>query len=573
MSEKNEKDFLSQFSSENKPKSFQEEERIPVQNSFQPNWKLIGGLAAVALVALAAVWFFFLRPKIVMPDFVGKNQSEVAAWVRQQGIDSSGIIMKGEYSLDYDENVIMTQSVKEGTKVKEDVKIDFTVSKGADPDEKISVPDIANMTKDELNDWVKKNKLQKVKITTAYSETVPNGEVINYEFKGVEADSFTRGSTLNISVSKGPAPAGTVTVPEFTSKEQAENWGKTNKITVQIIESFNNDKLEGYVVDQNPKKDQTVKTGDTVTVYISKGKGVMVPDLVSMNKTQAEEWLAQYPVVTKQRYSNTTHHIVSQSLPAGTMVSESELYKMEVVVNLGSTFYAEDAGITLIGNDFDRLVDKLNDLRPQGIDAYTDNWTAGNEVYSETYNRGQIISVQCTGYSDNKVYACDGPLPLDARFDVVISKGKVTPIDEEGTVTELMDELTKVVSFKLDSNITADRYGYPAKVVNADGSSLSDGKVYEDKEYRIVLTGGAPTPEPTPTPTPDPTPEPPVGTSIKVYGTVVELKNQLQGNVAGFTVEGGLNNSDDAKVVNEDGSDLEGNQVFSDKKYQIVADN
>ena len=88
-----EKDFLSQFSSENKPKSFQEEERVPVEkpNKPIPVKGIVIGVAALAVIA-AAVYFLFFRPKIVMPNFVGQKESEVAIWVRQQQIDAQGVV-------------------------------------------------------------------------------------------------------------------------------------------------------------------------------------------------------------------------------------------------------------------------------------------------------------------------------------------------------------------------------------------------------------------------------------------------------------------------------------------------
>ena len=404
-----EKDFLSQFSTENKPDSFKEEERVPVQKPNRPIPVKGIVIGAVALAAIAAVaYLLFFRPKIVMPNFVGQKESEVGIWVRQQQIDAQGIVMKGEYNFDYDEGIIIEQSVKEGTKVKNNVKVTFIVSKGADPDEKVRVPDIASMNRAEIDSWIRDNKMQKIRITTTYSEDIPEGNVISFDMKGTDPDEFTRGSAMNISISKGPQPVGTVTVPEFTSREQAETWAKTNKVKLEVVEAFNNEKMAGTVYDQNPKKDQTMKSTDTVTIYISKGKGITVPNLTTMTKVQSEEWLSKHPVNRKERYSSTTHHIVSQSIRAGSMVSESELAEMEVVVNLGSTFYAEDVGIVLVGGDYQRLVDKLNDIRGLGIDAFAANWTSGNEIYSEEFERGKIISAECTGYSNNQVYACEG---------------------------------------------------------------------------------------------------------------------------------------------------------------------
>ena len=163
-----EKDFLSKIAEENKkPDSFKEEERVKIQKEKKPLNPLVIIIPAVILVLLLiGVWFFFLRAKIDMPSFVGKTQTDVAKWVTQQGISKNGIIFDEEYNFDYDDGVIFYQSVEEGAKVKKDVKINFTVSMGADPDEKIKVPDIANMSKDELDKWVSDNKLSKTKVMT-----------------------------------------------------------------------------------------------------------------------------------------------------------------------------------------------------------------------------------------------------------------------------------------------------------------------------------------------------------------------------------------------------------------------
>lgn len=53
-----------------------------------------------------------------MPNFVGQTKNDVAAWVKQQGITTSGIVFKDEYNFDNDEDVILDQSIEAGKKVK-----------------------------------------------------------------------------------------------------------------------------------------------------------------------------------------------------------------------------------------------------------------------------------------------------------------------------------------------------------------------------------------------------------------------------------------------------------------------
>ena len=123
------KDFLEQFSNSGKPESFKEEERIPVVKEKKPlNVKLIIILAVVLILLGVLGYFLFLAPKIEMPNFVGKTKSDVAAWVKQQNIEPSGIVFDDTYDFDNDEGVILSQSIDPSKKVKENVKINFLIS-------------------------------------------------------------------------------------------------------------------------------------------------------------------------------------------------------------------------------------------------------------------------------------------------------------------------------------------------------------------------------------------------------------------------------------------------------------
>ena len=306
-----EKDFLSQFSSDGKkPDSFKEEERVKVEKpkkEINPKGIIIAAVIVIAVGVLS--YFLFFAPKIEMPDFVGQTKDDVASWVKQQGITTSGIVFKEEYNFDTDANVILDQDVKAGKKVKKDVKITFTISLGADPDEKVTIPDLKNMTKSEIESWISTNKLTKAKITTSYNDTYDKDAVISYEVKGVDEEDFTRSSTLNISISKGPQPAGTVTVTDFVGKtyEEIETWAKTNKVTLNKVEAYSDKVDSGKIISQSVKANDTMKTTDTLTVTVSKGKGIKVPDLTSMSKEQVEKWADKNNVnlTTDEMYSDS----------------------------------------------------------------------------------------------------------------------------------------------------------------------------------------------------------------------------------------------------------------------------
>lgn len=332
------KDFLSQFSENNKPASFKEEERIPVANTnkkFNPKFLIIG---IIALLIVAAILFIiFFLPKIKVQDFTGMKKEDAVAWIRQQGIETSGIIFKEEYDFGNDKGVILSQDPKNG-KVSKDAKMTFVVSRGPDPDEKVAVPDFSTMDREQINYWIKDNKLLSTKINTTYSDTVDADQFIKADYTGCDEESFTRGCSLKISISKGAKPAETITMIDFTNKyyQEAETWGKNNKITVKKVESYSEKIAKDYIISQSIEPKKEVKEGDTLTVYVSLGKAVVAPNVVGMDINKAirvasEEGLSLYQ---EERYNSgyAKGVVISQGVSAGTIIDGTV---MDVIVSLG----------------------------------------------------------------------------------------------------------------------------------------------------------------------------------------------------------------------------------------------
>ncbi len=488
MSEK--KDYLSQLAAEiegKKPESFKEEKLERIERpKMNVNPKMIGAAAFVLVLMMGLIWFFFLRAKIEMPDFVGQTKADVTAWVRQQSIASSGIVMKEEYSFEYDEDVILSQSIEPGKKVKEDVKLTFTVSMGADPDELVAFPDdVLSMTKEDINDWVDENKLEKVRISQAYSDEVEEGFVISFDLKGIDREEFTRSTNVTFTVSRGPQPAQTVRLENFVGKYQVEveSWAKSYSIVLEVLESYSEEKAEGVVLSQSISSGKTMKEGETLVITVSKGLAVTLPDFTVMSEAEFTEWTAENPgfVKIKERYSDAGGYIISQSKKAGSQMGSDD-DKVEIIVNLGLPKLPNSLGV---GSDYQSLVDWCNDERSKGADMYAAQWGSDESTYSYHYSKGTVISMQCSSYSTGEAAACAGPLPLDARFDVVISKGLVVDLDDTlpDTTAGLADYMTGL-NFTYTIETSSESAGL-YDVSNPDVQLSSGSKIYEDHQYII----------------------------------------------------------------------------------------
>ena len=422
------KDFLSQFSGSNKkPDSFKEEERIKITKERKPvNVKLIVIILAIVLAITGLVLFFVLRPTIEVRDFVGSNSSEVKAWIKQNDIEAQGIIFREEYSFDYDEGYITYQSIEAGKKVRKNAKMDFTVSLGADPEELVSVPDIMSMYKEELQDWVKENKLTKTKIMSAFSDEVESGAVISYEFKnGADVDSFKRSSTLNITVSKGPQPAGTVTVEDFVKQDYSivESWGKKNKVEIVKTTKYDDKIAKDLVISQSIEAKKTIKEGESLTVVVSLGKGVVVPNFSTMSNDDVDEWIKENSAYckVKEMYSYSDSYVIEQSLKSGSYIGEDS--KLHLTLNLGKVFFLDELsslGVNLsAGASYEKAKSIAENLEEYGLIIDTHRVGVPSE---QPY--GTIIEVDHIEDEDGKKYSTQQALPLECHIYVTISNGK-----------------------------------------------------------------------------------------------------------------------------------------------------
>ena len=418
------KDFLSQFSTNNKPDSFKEEERTPIENNnkkISPKAIIIGIISLVVVAAIVFVIFFM--PKIKVEDFTGSRKENATAWIRQQGIETSGIIFKEEYNFDYDEGIIISQDPIKG-KVTNKAKMTFVISGGPDPEESITVPDLSSMDKEEISKWIKTNKLLSTKINTTYSDTVEADGFIEAKYSGCDEDSFTRGCTLKISISKGAKPEEEIVMANFVKKTYAEfeAWATPKKIKLNKTESYSDTVDLGLIISQSVKENEKIKAGDTVNVVVSKGKGIKVPDFSTMSDSNINDWIQEnnaYCKVIKKHYDSESYFI-SQSIKPGVSIGGDK--KVTIELNLGDHFYLDELGFTIVGGSYDKFKDN----------SYV--WMDTLGVYIDTHKNwvedekpaGTILGIDSI-YSGSNKYSEVQRLPLEVNITVNVSSGEVTP--------------------------------------------------------------------------------------------------------------------------------------------------
>lgn len=188
------------------------------------------------------------------------------------------------------------------------------------------VPNLANYTKDDAVSAIEATEWFEVgSITEEYSDSVETGRVIDQDPEAGKA--FSKGTQVNIYVSKGKEPAADETVPDLsgmTASEAEAELAKHNLVSKAGDGVYDADVETGRVVTQSPNAGSTVKAGDTVTYQLSLGtESVNVPDVTGMSESDAWSVLSEAGFTINEREES------SETVSAGYVVRQSPTGKAE----------------------------------------------------------------------------------------------------------------------------------------------------------------------------------------------------------------------------------------------------
>ena len=186
------------------------------------------------------------------------------------------------------------------------------------------IPNLLGLTQDEAQEQVEKDGHFSISsVKESYSDTVAEGQVMDqYPSAGRLMDE---GTQIEITISKGPEPAATVTVPDLTNltpSQVDEALAKAN-LKGQAGDSVYDSNIEvGKVAQQEPVGGTTAKAGDTVTYHLSQGvEKVDVPSVVGQSQSDATSALETagftVNVTTSSSSVVTKGYVISQTPSSG----------------------------------------------------------------------------------------------------------------------------------------------------------------------------------------------------------------------------------------------------------------
>lgn len=277
-----------------------------------------GGFAAYAVATKLFV------PTVAVPKLVGTTTKHAQKTLAAEHL--SAAFQPSVYSVTVPDGRIIIQQPAPGASVKQGTTVRLVASRGLPP---VNVPSLAGMTCQQAKAALAAAHLVgKCPGTLAhYSPTVVQGQVIRYlEGTTVNPPQVTYGSTVNIVISRGPAP---IAIPAVNGTfAQAEATLVAAGFKVAQAKEASSSVPAGQVTRTDPPAGTKIQKGTTVTVYVSTGPAlVVVPSLDGKTVAQATAKLSRLGLLVGAVYgppSGTvfrTNPVVGSSVKIGSAVN------------------------------------------------------------------------------------------------------------------------------------------------------------------------------------------------------------------------------------------------------------
>ena len=226
-----------------------------------------------------------------MPNFTNRSYTEVIKWAKKNNV----IINENyEYSDLTKEYFVISQNVNSGTNLSKVKEMSIVISSGKNPEKDLMIPDMTGYNIDKVLDYIEENGLLNVKIEYEDNEDEKEDNLIKQSIIG----NIKRNDEITFTFSRGDLKLeDEVTLINLTgmSKLRATAYLAKYAIDYIIEEDFSDSIKKNYVMKQSiPYKDKINRLLEQLTLTISKGKKIVVPDF--SNVDEFKNWAIKYGI-------------------------------------------------------------------------------------------------------------------------------------------------------------------------------------------------------------------------------------------------------------------------------------
>ncbi len=309
---------------------------------------------------------------------------------------------------------IIYQSVNPEEGAKPGTVIELVISRGPehstlDTTVEVTVPSVTGMTFEQAQQAMQTQGLYVVIGSSEFSDTVPSGQIIRQTPE--QTANAHQGDTVTVVVSKGKQ---TATVPDlrYNSEQAARTKATNSNLNIKINYEESLTVGAGLVIRQDIAAGTTLNPGDTVTVWVSTGYQVTVPDCVGKTQLEAAGLLSE----ARLSYIFTNQN--SATVPEGQIISQSVAKGQKVeqgtTVTLAVSTGTRTVPVTGVSLSQSKLTMNINDsatlaatVKPADATSAAVTWSSNNPGVAQV-DAGGRVTARGAGTATITVTTADG---------------------------------------------------------------------------------------------------------------------------------------------------------------------
>jgi eukaryotic-like serine/threonine-protein kinase len=283
-------------------------------------------LVALLVAAVAGLVAFALtRPeRVAVPNVIGQEEGTARQLLEDKGFDADTVSRPSAAPRD----TVTEQDPIPGEKVDEGSTVVLTISSGP---ASVAVPDVQGLSEADATKRLEDAGLL-VDPEFAFSDTIPEGRAIGTDpGPGISLDT---GQTVKLIVSRG---SNKVEVPSVIGLQDDQALARLQSADLAgTVVQRDSDEPAGKVVAQSPTAGKLVRSGSSVTIFVSSG-AISVPNVLGQDRASAVTALKRAGFVVSIDEQPTTdvtqsNRVLNQFPPGGSRGQRGDTVTISVGV-------------------------------------------------------------------------------------------------------------------------------------------------------------------------------------------------------------------------------------------------
>jgi beta-lactam-binding protein with PASTA domain len=271
---------------------------------------VVGVIVGLLIVAAGAFGVFTLQngaPRVAVPDVAGASRADATTRLRTSGLKIGEVTYEDSSTVAAD--LIIRTDPPGDRRVRKGTTVKLVLARAVDAAAKVAVPDVTNKTRDDAVAGLQAAGLTVGEVLLEDSTTVPAGTVIRTE---PPANSqATKDTPVKLIVANRPGSESTAgpsscDVPDVTHKtrDEAVSALQHAKLRYEIKKEESAHVRPGTVIRTDPPAGHYNSACRTVTVVVSQGVAITVPNVVGMSESEARSTLEADNLVAAVSFRN-----------------------------------------------------------------------------------------------------------------------------------------------------------------------------------------------------------------------------------------------------------------------------